>query len=162
MDNETISSLAVMALAGSAIAVLLLWTTPAEPGVCLSKSEARQLWPHRHIYWYSKDHCWSNRRGPPRGLKLDPIIEPTPKRAKEVMPDEPKHDTNKKEPLPAMGEADECCWPLLDYDASGNLIEPPEPFTRRWYEFPTVFVFFRLVEPTFYSGQYRSLAVGMP
>lgn len=44
--------------------------------VCLTKYEARQLWPKRHLYWYSSDHCWSNRRGgPPSGVKYDLIRE---------------------------------------------------------------------------------------
>ncbi len=39
--------------------------------VCLTKAEARHLWPRQHIYWYSADHCWSNRHGPPRNLKIE-------------------------------------------------------------------------------------------
>lgn len=42
---------------------------------CLTHREARQLWPRQHIYWYSADHCWSNRRGPPRNLRYDLIRE---------------------------------------------------------------------------------------
>ncbi len=49
--------------------------------VCLSKKEARHLWPRQHIYWYSSDHCWSNRRGPPRHIKIEPN-EPKPKKIK--------------------------------------------------------------------------------
>jgi hypothetical protein len=53
----------------------LLLATPAVPAaVCLSKSEARQLWPKSHLYWYSRDRCWSNRRGPPRDLRMDPVF----------------------------------------------------------------------------------------
>lgn len=48
--------------------------------VCLTKQQARHLWPKQHIYWYSKDHCWSDRRGRPRNLKFEPVrkrnIEP--------------------------------------------------------------------------------------
>lgn len=44
--------------------------------VCLTKHEARQLWPKKHLYWYSPHHCWSNRRGgPPTGVKYDLIRE---------------------------------------------------------------------------------------
>jgi hypothetical protein len=51
-------------------------TTPAAASLCLTKKEARELFPKKHLYWYSSDHCWSNRRGkPPSGLKIDPIIE---------------------------------------------------------------------------------------
>lgn len=76
MNNETAMSAATMLVAGLALFLLVLWTTTAAPaGVCLSKKEARELWPKKHIYWYSKDRCWSNRRGPPRHLKIDPIID---------------------------------------------------------------------------------------
>jgi hypothetical protein len=75
MNNETSMSLATLVVAGLVIFLLLLWVRSAEPAaICLTKKEARALWPRQHIYWYSKDHCWSNRRGPPRGLQLDPIF----------------------------------------------------------------------------------------
>lgn len=73
--RETSASLATLLIAGLAIIILLLWVTSAGSSqVCLTKKEARVLWPKQHIYWYSKDHCWSNRRGPPRGLKFDPVF----------------------------------------------------------------------------------------
>lgn len=73
--KDTAWSLATLVVAAIAIAAMLLWVTslPATE-VCLTKKEARQLWPRQHLYWYSKDHCWSNRRGPPRGLKFDPVF----------------------------------------------------------------------------------------
>lgn len=43
--------------------------------VCLTKKEARALWPKRHLYWYGPDHCWSNRRGRPSNLRYDLIRE---------------------------------------------------------------------------------------
>jgi hypothetical protein len=49
----------------------------------LTKAEARHLWPRQHIYWYSADHCWSNRRGPPRNLK----VERQPKREQKIHTD---------------------------------------------------------------------------
>lgn len=77
-DTDTPWSLATLAVAGVAIALLLMWVREApgreRPTVCLTKKEARQLWPKQHIYWFSKDHCWSNRRGPPRNLKFDPVF----------------------------------------------------------------------------------------
>jgi len=163
--KETAASLGVMAAAGLAITIYLCWTTPATPtAVCLTHKEARQLWPNRHIFWYGSRHgadegqkCWSNRRhGPPRGIRIDPVDPIFPPKAehrrleldnsKEVMPDaglEAEH--NKKEPRLASGaeEEDHCCWPALDADPNGNIVEVPEPFVRRWYEFPTVFVFYR-------------------
>jgi hypothetical protein len=75
---ETSLALMTLALAGVAIAimVLILAAYPADGAtICLTKKEARHLWPRQHIYWYSKDHCWSNRRGgPPRNLHIDPVF----------------------------------------------------------------------------------------
>jgi len=79
MNNDTAASLATVMICGFVLFVLalLLSTTIAVPAaLCLSKKEARQLWPRQHIYWYSKDHCWSNRHGPPRGLHIDPVVKP--------------------------------------------------------------------------------------
>lgn len=69
--------LAVMLGAVAVLSLLLAFVRTANPSaVCLTKSEARQLWPRRHLYWYSSDHCWSNRRGgPPTGVKYDLIRE---------------------------------------------------------------------------------------
>jgi hypothetical protein len=76
MNSDTASSLMTLTMCALVLFILaLLMATPAVPAaVCLSKKEARQLWPRQHIYWYSKDRCWSNRRGPPRNLKFDPVF----------------------------------------------------------------------------------------
>jgi hypothetical protein len=129
MNNETVASLATLLLVGIGLIILaMLLATPAKTReVCLSKHEARQLWPRRHIYWYSSDHCWSNRRGPPSGLKVDKIP------AKEAM-------AKAEEKSEKSEDQNRCCWPLLDADPNGNLIEPPTSFANRWYEFPSVFI----------------------
>lgn len=96
MNNDTAWSLTTLAATGLGIAAFLYWTQPASPGICLTKKEARQLWPRQHIYWYSSDHCWSNRRGgPPRGIKVDKINET---HAEEVMPDSEQLRADKKTP----------------------------------------------------------------
>src|SRR5262245_14131244 len=99
MNNDTAASLATLLIVGVTITIALLIMTAPAPGsqVCLTKKEARQLWPRRHIYWYSSDHCWSNRRGgPPRGIKIDPV------------PDDPVFPKHSMAQAP---EEDHCCWP---------------------------------------------------
>ena len=87
VDHETAASLAVLATCGIVFFLLMLWVTSApakqRPELCLTYKEARHLWPKIHLYWYSSDRCWSNRRGPPRGLKFDPVFS---SHAQEVMP----------------------------------------------------------------------------
>jgi hypothetical protein len=116
--------LLIIALASTviilAVMIFAMTRTAAADSICLSKKEARQLWPKRHIYWYSKDHCWSNRRGPPRNLKLDlipnknattieasfakilpaPIYDQLPRSRPQIMQPDPP---------------DDCCWPPLDH-----------------------------------------------
>src|SRR5262252_3810906 len=113
--SETAWSLTTLLIVAITLAIMafLLATPAGTREVCLTKKEARQLWPRRHIYWYSSDHCWSNRRGPPKGIKVDPIDPVFPPKALA------------KEPEEASADNDHCCWPELDADASGNLAEPP-------------------------------------
>jgi len=98
----------ILAAIGLFILAILL-ATPAKTAVCLSKEDARKLWPKQHLYWYSKDHCWSNRRGPPTNIRIDP---PDAKRA---MASERHYiyplDTNGNMNGPFE---DYCCWPSLD------------------------------------------------
>ena len=58
------------------IGLLLMTAAASADAVCLSKSEARKLWPTQHIYWYylGRERCWSNRHGPPRNLRIDPVM----------------------------------------------------------------------------------------
>ena len=74
-DREMLLCIVAMLIAMLAVVSILLVARPAHgSAVCLTKHEARQLWPKKHLYWYSKDHCWSNRRGgPPTGVKYDLI-----------------------------------------------------------------------------------------
>ena len=122
MNNDTAASAATFLVAGLALILMLLWVSTAAPAtnICLSKKDARQLWPKQHIYWYSKHHCWSNRRGPPRNLRMDPVINSLAK------------DTAPKE------QPDKCCWPDLDRDANGVIVEPPRQFWDRWNDQPWI------------------------
>src|SRR5215472_292034 len=106
--------------------LLTLTSVPAQSTVCLSKSEARELWPRQHIYWYSKDHCWSNRRGPPRNLRIDPITNFHVRAEEKEKKDDKAIDVKKPKEL----KEDKCCWPPLERDKEGNIIEPPRAFSE--------------------------------
>src|SRR5215471_8608301 len=101
MNDDTIASLTTLLVVAVTLVILaLILATPARTAdVCLTKKEARHLWPRQHIYWYSSHHCWSNRRGPPRGIKMDPIDPVFPPKALA------------KEPEAASTDNDHCCWP---------------------------------------------------
>jgi len=119
MNNDTAASAATFLVAGLALILMLLWVSTAAPAaICLSKKEARHLWPRQHIYWYSRNHCWSNRRGPPRNLRMDPVVNSLAK---------------------AKDPEDKCCWPILPRDSAGDIIEPPPTFSERWQTILSVF-----------------------
>ena len=122
MNSDTAATGLVLALCALALAVAaFMLSTPAKgASVCLTKREARELWPRQHIYWYSRHHCWSNRRGPPRGIKVDPI--------------KPKALATQ-----AKDDQDYCCWPALPRDKAGNIIEPPPSFKERWEQVRDLF-----------------------
>jgi hypothetical protein len=107
-----IIALGLIILTLSLMIIVMTQSAAAAPStVCLSKHEARKLWPRVHLFWYSRDHCWSNRRGPPRNLKFDPVfshhaedkILPAPKLQAPLRSDEPLKVTE-----------DGCCWPPLE------------------------------------------------
>ncbi len=136
--GDTAASLTTLLLAAIGLAILayMLMPTAAGATVCLSKREARHLWPRQHIWWYSGDHCWSNRRGgPPRGLKLEPE-EPKQKKIKTdpIFPPRAEEEIevelgavtwhmrrpfNEAQPiypplnLAVPDDPDACCWPDL-------------------------------------------------
>lgn len=134
--DRLIHQLYLLIIALSSIIIILaamiftMTHSAAAGGVCLSKKEARQLWPKRHIWWYrdkqTGDRCWSNRRrGPPRNLRIDPIIN-SHAQAKD------KPEKNKPE------EVDHCCWPDLERDANGQIVEPPRVWSDRWNDQPWI------------------------
>lgn len=88
MNNDTSGALVTMVLAGAILFILaVMLATPAVPAdVCLTYRQARHLWPTQYLRWYSKDHCWSNRRGPPRGLHIDPVDKPVAQESKKPRP----------------------------------------------------------------------------
>jgi hypothetical protein len=60
----------ILALSAS----LLFLPAHASPS-CLTKSEARDRWPERHLYWHTADHCWDRHRSW-RGRNVDrPYID---------------------------------------------------------------------------------------
>ena len=121
MNSDTASSLTTLVICGIVLFVLaLLLATPAVPAtLCLSKKEARELWPRSHLYWYSRDHCWSNRRGPPRGLRLDPVVNHTAQ--KKIAP-AARAEARDEEILP------ECCWPRLEEPTPYEDVIEDRPF----------------------------------
>ncbi len=118
MNSDTSLSLFVLVIAGIGVALLITCVPVPASEVCLSKRQARHLWPRQHIYWYSADHCWSNRRGgPPRHLKIEPE-EPKPKKIK----GDPIFNQIRAEDL---GELDAVTWHMRRPFDEARPINPP-------------------------------------
>jgi hypothetical protein len=129
---------------------LYLWLSHMVFGadICLSKKEARHLWPKVHLYWYGRSHCWSNRRGPPRGLikkRLDPdmsnikTVEPTTTPWVDIKPDKEvvAQSTEKKQsrseksthgkPRPSNPPAKAGAQPVILYPSLANPFMSADP-----------------------------------
>jgi hypothetical protein len=137
MIRETVAAL-LLATMIAVVAVTIIGIGAARGGtICLTKKEARELWPRIHIWWYrdkqTGDRCWSNRRGPPRHLKIDPIINSM---AQEFSF---RHGGGRETVSPSLSSEDKCCWPVLPRDSDGKIIEPPPTFSERWQTILSVF-----------------------
>lgn len=124
----------------------------SDAGICLTKRQARELWPKKHIYWYSKHHCWSDRRGPPKNPKIDPVLNKAYAARSQVPTPKQVFD---KSPLPQSHKVididdylrNNCCWPILDKEKEPDDImvpepidpPPPRPFAERWNDLIDVF-----------------------
>jgi hypothetical protein len=41
----------------------LMAVTPATARPCLTKEEAKKLWPNEWLYWHTERHCWDHIKG---------------------------------------------------------------------------------------------------
>jgi hypothetical protein len=98
---------------------------------CLSKSEARTLYPRKHLYWSRGDgqRCWSDRRG--GRARFGAVKSLPPQRG--TLPPSPRV-LREAEPLPTPR------LPLVPPELV-PVIEPPKPvpppplpFDQRWIE----------------------------
>jgi hypothetical protein len=46
-----------------AMLLLLMSATAAISKPCLTKEEARKLWPNEWLYWHTERHCWDHIKG---------------------------------------------------------------------------------------------------
>jgi hypothetical protein len=97
---------------------------------CMTKREARAIWPRAHIYWHSADHCWDNRRGRHGRRYKDPLMGGAVRAVRNQVPTKQqifdKTPASKADKIIDMEKwmAENCCWPDFLRDEDGNIIEP--------------------------------------
>jgi hypothetical protein len=115
-----------------AIAALVLLAGPAwSADRCLSKSEARKLWPDRHLYWINLggQRCWTNRRGGRRAA----VVRVTPLRGTQDTPSPPPLPfilppaDIATAPPPRLAMSDRWEWMMEARAALHDEAEPPAP-----------------------------------
>ena len=75
---------------------LLMAVTAATAKPCLTKEEARKLWPNEWLYWHTERHCWDHIKGT-SGTYEERQPEPTQQAANVVPASLPKQVTTTKE-----------------------------------------------------------------
>jgi hypothetical protein len=90
---------------------------------CLSKREARAMWPTKHIYWFNDGgrRCWGDRRGGrAKLLKVNP-------KPQQQLRDLPPRPVPEAEPLPYVAPE------LVPVLPSTSIQFPPQPmFDEEW------------------------------
>ena len=80
----------------ASLLLLLMAATAATSKPCLTKEEAKKLWPNEWLYWHTERHCWDHIKGT-SGTYEERRPEPT-QQAANVMPAPlPKQVTTMKE-----------------------------------------------------------------
>src|SRR6516225_7282063 len=83
----------------ASLLLLLTAVTAATAKPCLTKEEARKLWPNEWLYWHTERHCWDHIKGT-RGTYEERQPEPTQQAANIVPASPPKRVTTTKESRP--------------------------------------------------------------
>src|SRR5215469_14677549 len=80
----------------ASLLLLLMAATAATSKSCLTKEEARKLWPNEWLYWHTERHCWDHIKGT-SGTYEERQPEPTQQTANIVPAPLPKQVTTTKE-----------------------------------------------------------------
>src|SRR5262245_52324656 len=84
--KETMSALLFGLFCALAIIVVFAVIDAARGATCMTKAEARKIWPRSHIYWHTSDHCWDNRKGGGRRYEARAEVKPEAKKEKKIDP----------------------------------------------------------------------------
>jgi hypothetical protein len=104
---------------------LLMAVTAATAKPCLTKEEARKLWPNEWLYWHTERHCWDHIKGT-SGTYEERQPEPTQQAANIVPASPPKRVTTTKESRP------EFFYPTMVFNKANILEMMPLTMKQPW------------------------------
>jgi hypothetical protein len=112
--------------AAAMVAIFLLMAiTAATAKPCLTKEEARKLWPNEWLYWHTERHCWDHIKGT-SGTYEERQPEPTQQAANIVPAPLPKRVTTTKESRP------EIFYPTMVFNKANILEMMPLTMKQPW------------------------------
>jgi hypothetical protein len=102
---------------------LLMVATPATSKPCLTKEEAKKLWPNE-LYWHTERHCWDHTKRT-SGTYEERQPEPT-QQAANIVPPLPKQVRTTKEREP------EIVYPTMVFNKANILEVMPLTIHQPW------------------------------
>ena len=107
---------------------LLMAATAATSKPCLTKEEARKLWPNEWLYWHTERHCWDHIKGT-SGTYEERQPEPTQQAANIVPAPLPKQVTTTKE---RTLREPEILYPTMGFNKANILEMMPLTMHQPW------------------------------
>ncbi len=104
----------------ASLLLLLMAATAATTKPCLTKEEAKKLWPNEWLYWHTERHCWDHIKGT-TGAYEERQSEPTSPPPKQVT-------TTKEGTL----REPEILYPTMVFNKANILEMPPLTMHRPW------------------------------
>jgi hypothetical protein len=105
---------------------------------CLTKPEARKLWPREHIYWHTEAHCWDASRRSEHNARTHPVaasaVRPPELAADNPSPSPPPRVVDKVQPPPIVALSGEEPPPYAWLDALSWLPILWHSFESKWDE----------------------------
>ena len=106
---------------------ILMAVTAATAKPCLTKEEARKLWPNEWLYWHTERHCWDHIKGT-SGTYEERQPEPTQQAANVVAPLPKQVTTTKERSLPGP----EIFYPTMVLNKANILEMMPLTMKQPW------------------------------
>ena len=112
----------------ASLLLLLMAATAATSKPCLTKKEAKKLWPNEWLYWHTERHCWDHMKGT-SGTYEERQPEPTQPEANIVPAPLPKQVTTTKER--ALRDP-EIWYPTMVFNKANILEMTPLTMRQAW------------------------------